>query len=318
MKNKFVIVTPRPNGGGPIVLHLLCSLLIANGYDAKVLYIGPTSAKGYGRLVYWIKYLKWIVLHDVKKALIAKIFKDYDFAYRGRLKGYSYVPVKGYKRKYLPYVDDDTIVIYPDIVYGNPLGAKNVIRWLLYFNRYPNDARAYGEEDLFFAYREIFNDSKLNPTGRIFKLINFDYELYKNYNCEKRNGTCYIIRKGWNRKDLPSKFPGEVIDDLSENKIVELFNRCKYCISYDTQTFYSSIASVCGCISIVVPEIGKTREDYMKNDDKIYGIAYGFDSDEINYAISTRAKLMQQIVEYKSDNNLAISNFIQECNKYFG
>ena len=74
MKNKFVIVTPRPNGGGPIVLHLLCSVLIANGYDAKVLYIGPTSAKGYGRLVYWIKYLKWIVLHDVKKALIAKIF----------------------------------------------------------------------------------------------------------------------------------------------------------------------------------------------------------------------------------------------------
>ena len=37
LNKKVVIVSPRQESGGAIVLHLLCKLLIDNGIDAKVL-----------------------------------------------------------------------------------------------------------------------------------------------------------------------------------------------------------------------------------------------------------------------------------------
>lgn len=316
MNLKFVIVTPRPTGGGAIVLHRLCSLLVSHGCEARLFYIGPDYKKGQSELLYWLRYMSWLLFHDIKKLLLAKVFKSWTFIQNDYFKGYSYNPVPEVKRKYLPIIDDETIVVYPEIVYGNPLRAKRVVRWLLYFYPYKGDTSAYGENDLFFAYREVFNDDELNPECRLCKLQNFDDKLYKRSNYGDRKGSCYIIRKGWNRKDLPVHFDGPIIDDRPEQEIVNIFNKSKYCISYDTQTFYSSIASICGCISIVVPEVGKTRADYTGSDDAAYGVAYGDTIEEIDFAKKTCSKLIDEIDGFKKDNEKNVDFFLQECNRY--
>ena len=223
--------------------------------------------------------------------------------------GYNYNPVPEVKRKYLPIVDDETIVVYPEIIYGNPLGAQNVVRWLLYFYPYRGDTSAYSINDLVFAYRKVFNDDVLNPECRLCKVQNFDDQLYRRSNYGERHGTCYILRKGWDRKDLPSHFDGPIIDNRSEKEIVEIFNKCKYCISYDTQTFYSNIASICGCISIVMLEKGKERKDYVTEDDAAYGLAYGDSAEEIEYAIQTRQALIKKIECFKIENKKAAELF---------
>ena len=38
----------------------------------------------------------------------------------------------GCSRKWLPIVDKNTVVIYPEIFYGDFLNSKKVVRWLLY------------------------------------------------------------------------------------------------------------------------------------------------------------------------------------------
>jgi len=43
--------------------------------------------------------------------------------------GYVNLTIKGCKRKLLPCVSKNTIVIYPESVYGNFLKAKNVVRY---------------------------------------------------------------------------------------------------------------------------------------------------------------------------------------------
>ena len=207
--------------------------------------------------------------------------------------------------------------MYPEICYGNPLRAKKVIRWLLFHNRFPDDVNAYGKDDLFFCFREFFNDFNLNPEGRVLQLNNFDYELYRQTNFSERSGKCYMIRKGKDRTDLPQKFDGPVLDNLPEWKIVECFNKYKYCYFYDTQSFYSSIASICGCIPIIVLEKGKSKKDYLKNGDHSYGIAYGDSSEEISYAKETRENLIKTIDDFKIKNNINLENFIKECEKYF-
>ena len=116
---------------------------------------------------------------------------------------------------------------------------------------------------------------------------------------------------------MPAKFDGIVIDDLFEQEKVEVFNKCKYCISYDTETAYSDIAALCGCISIVVPEPGKTITDYRNEYDKRYGIAVGFDDKEINYAKDTVELLYkgQEQLNTKSQNN--VRDFALYCKSRF-
>lgn len=311
---KFVIVSPRQGCGGPIVLHLLCKLLVEKGFDARIFYVGPCSLKDVSKCRFWLQYIIFI-LKDFIKIMLAKFFPRIKFI-KHHTKGYGYIPVRNCKRKFLPFIDSDTIVVYPEMVYGNFLQAQNVIRWFLYFNQFKG-LNAYGKNDLFFSYREIFNDRDLNPTCQILNVINFDYELYKKTNFGLRKGTCYIIRKGKNRKDLPKYFDGPVIDTLSEPEIINVFNQSAYCISYDTQTFYSSIASICGCVSIIVPEPGKTRANYIGQDDRAYGVAYGTGENELEYAKSTLPKLMDYVNSFYDISSKNVDDFMTIVLKYF-
>ena len=177
LQKKIVIVSPRQGTGGAIVEHLLCKLLMERGYDAKIFYFeSDLTGKNTSAYKTWSQYLSYL-RHDTNKLIKSKLFPDAEFLRKGRYKGYNYEPVRGCKRKYLPFVDDDTIVVYSEGIYGNPLKAKNVVRWFLYKNRYPGDYNAYGQDDLFFSYREFFNDYKVNPECRLLKLYNFDFDF---------------------------------------------------------------------------------------------------------------------------------------------
>lgn len=317
-KTPIVIVSQRQKTGGSILLHLLCKILLDKGYNAKIFILPYIRLKKESDFKFWLYYIKGIV-RDTIKLIICKILKKSSIIDKGRFKGYSYMPVKNYKRQFLPYLSKDTIVLYPEVCYGNRLKARRVIRWLLYHTPFSNDENAYGEKDLFFSYRLIFNDDKYNPERRILQIKHFDYDLYRQTNFGERSGKCYMLRKGETRDDLPLNLKHEqfVLDHLSENQIVESFNKYKYCYFYDTQTFYSVIAAICGCIPIIVCEKGKSRKDYLKQNEYGYGIAYGDTTEEINFAINTRYKLIDYINRIMEENDINVENFIKECENYF-
>ena len=313
---KYIIVSPRPKWGGSVVLHTLCKILSELGYDAKIFYTNTYIYKKRKTIYFWLKWI-FFTIDDLIKCMLVKIFKNkispYNKQWEQYIKSYSY----NLKRKLLPFVGKNTVVIYPEIIYGNFFKAKNVVRYLLYYNRYTDIKNAFGENDLFFAYRKVFNDFRLNPTCRILKISYYDLNLYKQTNFGERTGKCYVIRKGKNRKDLPNKFEGTVVDDLSEPEKVEVFNKCEYCISYDTQTAYSGIAALCGCISIVIPEEGKNKEDYIKDDDKSYGVAWGLTDEEISYAKRTRKELLNFYRNINEQSFDAVRGFIKISDEYF-
>lgn len=296
---KFVIVSPPQGDGGPIALHALCKYLCDLGHDARILY---TSYFGCGnkKLISKVNYhLKW-------------------FRYILTMKHPTYEPVKGCKETKNPFIGKNTIVVYPEIMIGNPFGAKKVVRWLLYNHKYPeNVCGAYSENDLFIAFRDVFNDKTLNPDGHIVKTVYFDLDMYKRYNFGERKGTCYIIRKGVIRTDLPQNFDGIVIDKLPEEEKVKVLNECEYCISYDTQSAYSFIAAMCGCISIIVPEEGKEQKDYRTSEDKNFGVAWGFSEEEIQRAIQTQYKVREHYLEMNNKSRESAKRFVEICENYF-
>lgn len=303
MKDKFVIVSPRQKKGGPIALHALFYYLDAMGYDAKIFY---TEVYKIGDVFFFSRanyILNWVV-YSIK-----------DFI-KERIEHY-HRPIKKVRRKYFPFVGKNTIVVYPEIVYGNPLKAKKVVRWLMYNKRYDDYEMKCGSEDLFFCYRKQFNDIKLNPKENTLRVAYFDLDFYKRTNFGERAGKCYILRKGADRKDLPESFDGIVIDDLSEEEKVRAFNRCETCISYDTQTAYAGIAAMCGCLSVVIPEEGKKRGDYLSSGDTAYGVAYGFSKEELEYARKTSDLVRERYIQLNNEAELQTKKFIEICRLYF-
>lgn len=312
---KFVILSPRQIGGGPIVLHILCRELIKCGHNAKILYV-PGAKMKQSKLMFWTRWMMSNLLFLFRRCayLVSCMLGKKD---KAPYADYFRSPVKGTKRKWMPSVSDDTIVVYPDIVYGNVLNAKKVVRYLLYFNAFKGDDKAYGANDLFFCYRDIFNDAKLNPDANTMCLQHFDFGLYRNYAQKPRKGRCYILRKGKSRNDIPEKLDGPVIDDWSEAEKVKAFNEYKYCYIYDTQTFYAAIASVCGCIPVVVPEPGKKKEDYLSEGENPVGIAFGDTPENIEYAVRTRQDLIRSLNMFEQWNVKAVKHFVDVCGKYF-
>lgn len=323
MIKKIIIQNVYSYYGGPVVLSTLCKTLRDMGYDARV-YMTFDFVKYktscFGRLKYIVLQLFFLVTVYLKYELI-RIFPNSKFTKNKRfdiLRKY-FMDLDYIKIQFNPFFNRKTsIVVYPEIVYGNPLKAKNVVRWLLYYYKFAEDKQAYNETDMFISYREIFNDSDLNPTNKIVTLNYFDKKMYRQYNYGERNGNCYIIRKGKDRSDLPKVFDGPVYnDDMTQEDLVKMFNEYKFCYSYDTQTFYSSIASICGCISIVVIEPGKTEKDYCKEEEYHYGVAYGNTQEQIQYALETRGKLMKSL-DFDEMNKKNAQKFVYYIEQYFG
>lgn len=309
---KFVIFSERQLWGGTIAAHNLCFLLEKMGCSASIF---PGVPSTNNRVLFIWRYILYLI-KDSLKALYIMLFPKSSIAAR-YYKGYVDLPVKGCKRKYLPWVDADTIVIYTDVVKGNPLHANHVVRWMLYYNRFPNDDTWYTPRDIFFSYREQFNDLRLNPSGRFLKIFHFDKELYKRTNYGERRGVCYFIRKGIARPDLPTHFDGPVLDHLKETEKVHILNQCERCYIYDTQTFYATIAALCGCLSIVVTEPGKSRKDYIKHDDYVPGVAYGEIEEEIRFAVLTQGEVEVEIQKMLNENEKNVQEFIATCKAIF-
>lgn len=314
-KYRFIIVSPRQIWGGAIALHVLCKYLSEMGYDASVLYVNDMDYKYGHRAKFWIKHLLFTITDVYKKSKV-KLFGEDRYIENSKYVGYVNETVHRCKQRIWPFANKNEIVIYPEKVYGNFMMASKVVRWFLYYNRY--DEKAYGRNDMFVAFREVFNDKKLNPEGRILFVLYYNLQIYRQYNFKKREGNCYIVRKGGSRLDLPKHFDGPIVDDLPEKEKVKVFNESEYCICYDTQTSYSKLAALCGCISIVVPEEGKSRKDYRTNNDVSYGEAFGFSNEEIAYAKETRVKLKNWYKQKNEESKTNVDKFAKECKIYFG
>lgn len=152
----------------------------------------------------------------------------------------------------------------------------------------------------------------------------------KFYNWEKkRNGkTCFTYRKSFYHKEIYQIHPQDAFDieNASIDSCIKYFNEFTYFISYDPLTFLTTIAALCGCISIVHPVDGLNKLSWLKtlyvypyllykNLDNLYGVAYGMD--DIKWAQDTIHLVKHQwediISFYK---NMHVKSFVNDINNY--
>ncbi len=93
-------------------------------------------------------------------------------------------------------VNENTVVVYPEIVPGNPFKAKYVVRWILceLGIHCPHDIyKTWGKEDFVYHYC-TYNPEKDVKNYNILAPLYLNPAL-KNYG-KSRDGYCHIIRKG--------------------------------------------------------------------------------------------------------------------------
>lgn len=289
---KFVVWAPPFDdaSGGVIALHLLCHRLVEQGEDA---YIWP--AMSHERRPLWRK-----LLFEFKAHLTGK--------YRRYRLGPFVTPIAA--RKMLR----DAIVVYPEIVEGNPLGARHVVRWLLNKPGFFTDKTDYDENDLFFFYQDAFNDPQLNPHPDRLLRVTWINEAYRKYNEGARSGSCFLIKKGAGREIVHDLRDSIQIDALSHEEKARVFNETERFYSYDLYTMYSMYAALCGCDSVVVPDPQLSVEDWMPEESR-YGIAYG--EDQLAWAAATREILLNRLDERRQEEDRTVENFVRQCRIHF-
>ena len=212
--------------------------------------------------------------------------------------------------------DEDTIIIYPEMIIVNHLQAKRVVRWVLYgahlYDSYqPNESMYY--------YSPFCQNNFPKKMLKVFHLppdLNFPKE-------PRTEESCFVIKKGersqFIRNQLALNPPtGFDLSSLKQHsEIVEVLKKTKYLHCYDPASFVVVMAVLCGCIVIQHPYIeGQTREQWehtvigIDSMGKIKGVAYG--DEDLSFAESTiheAPEYFQKIFEF-ADSTL--DSFIED------
>ena len=242
-----------------------------------------------------------------------------------------------YYNKNIPINKSNTIVIYPEVIHDNPIGAKYVIRWILgpfapiqgHSNWMDRDYVYFYHSDIYFNENEILSIPNAN---NIYKFLSIPFMNPSIENAvvsptNTREGYCHIIRKAslYGIVDL-SYHPPNSVNIQNMSQAVEEFQKREFFVCYDPLTFYCIAAPICGCITImIVPNITKKEwidrlaiGKYFKHIGHYdwYGIAYGNTIEEISFAKSTIHLAKQQwndIATYLT--NSTIYPFVRDLNK---
>ena len=208
-------------------------------------------------------------------------------------------------------ITSESIVVYPEFIPGNPLKARNVVRWLLYKPglRHPYE---FGPKEMFFRAGKMSDLPEVTGGAPDLYLWKIN-PLYRNENRSDRKGVCYLVRKGDDKPRIPETETAEAIrvDGMSHEQMNEVFNRCDTFYSYDEATMYSQFAAISGCTSIVVPGLFSSRQEWMAEHAKArYGVAYGNSPDELDHARSTREQMIADIRAREAAGVDTVRNFV--------
>lgn len=306
---KFLIVSPDycEISGGVVALHKLCDILNKFGYSAFLYpYVSCRENSPAGR---------W-------KSLLGGMFDDLRIIRNRISKNYKVNPHYETPVIYsinLSMCQDQWIVVYPEITYGNPLSAQNVIRWFLHHPGFHSGKVSYAKGELYFRFNEAMHNFSLDgsyTSANFLKVIHYPVEFYNNNNLStERKGTAYCIRKGKGKKLIHDLEDSILIDGKSHEEVADILKTVKRFISYDTYTAYSIFAILCGCESVVIPDEGVSEEAWYPNIEDRYGIAYGFE--KIKWANDTVDLQMKRINSEHEKSILSVKTFALEAQKFF-
>ncbi len=215
--------------------------------------------------------------------------------------------------------NDEYIVIYPEVVFGNPLNAKKVIRWILYHPGVNGGDTKYDKNELIFTYSKYFvKDTEYKDVPVLFTFES-KIDLFFDKG-EERTTNSYLIKKGKHKYPKINMMynkiqSGFLLDNLLnknnlDKELNDVFNKSECFLSYDSASYHSVQAALCGCLSIVVPDDGVSKEEWIEKMPLMkYGVAWGIE--DIEWAETTKHLVKDYLIELQNYSIQTINDMIK-------
>lgn len=286
----IIVVCPsfNENSGGAIVLHYLVHRLRQLGVEA---YAFPLNKRFNQRLPSWFNQLKHL-------------------KYQRKFKTHHTmnVPFAPFDRH------QDAIVVYPEVVEGNPLNSSRVVRWLLHKPGFFGTNFSYGAKDKIFYFQHAFSEGLTGvPKKNELQLLWLRDDVYQHHNHAPRSGACWMIHKGDKFTDARND-TAILLDGKSHDEIAHIFNQTAVFYCHDPYTLYAYYAALCGCVPVVIPQSSLNANDWRSGCNFKYGVAYG--EYEFEWAKETRGQLLDHMTAIKSQEQTALVHFLTELSAF--
>lgn len=295
---EFVVFAPPydPNVGGYIALHYLCHLLNEVGHKAHL-----------------IPFFNSAEISPIDSdSLVTKLLDQ-----RAEIQKSNYTinaawntPI--YRRPWRGIAKrDDLVVVYPEVVFGNPLRAKNVARWLLHDPGFHNKQVYFVPGEVHFRYLEMHRPVPVPWIEVAEQLLTVTYVPWEHYQPppegSPRKGTAYLLRKGKGKSLVHNLTDSIQVDGMSHPEIGEICRQVQTFISYDARTMYAPLAAIAGADSVVIPDEGIEEKEWQPNEALRAGLAYGFE--RLEWARSTRHLTAERFLAMEIGSRESVAEF---------
>lgn len=227
------------------------------------------------------------------------------------IKGHNY----RYSHKGFSYNNFNTVSIYPEHSPGNKFNTINNVRWVMYHTK-KEEEETFNENDYIFNYGNF--KTHTNQADGELRILDYNTDIFINKKNENRKGFCFIYGKESpkNYKDLINVFNPTDITKLKDNSNLNLlckeFNKYEYFLTFDSKTYLTTAASLCGCKSIILKNTdyeNLTPIEYkLKNPLNLFGVAYGIE--DIKWANDTIDMVRDHIKELEIIDKKTVKQFV--------
>lgn len=221
---------------------------------------------------------------------------------------------------------NDYIAIYPEGWFGNHMGAKNIVRWILGPPE-KDHVDTWNDNDVWFWYLPMYMGKAHNKqhytkdTNNQLYVGEFHQDVFFNRNLPEREHTCWTLRKAQNKIDEsryihPSSsifLPYHI--GYEPWALADIFNNCNRFYCYDTYTFMPIQAVMCGCDGIVVPDPEISLEEFLNGGPLNRYCSYGLE--DLDRSRDSRITLLDDILKIENQTKQQLKSFIDFCDIYF-
>jgi hypothetical protein len=199
------------------------------------------------------------------------------------------------------------IAIYPETVSGNPLNARNVIRWVLNRPGLLGGDEVYHDTELVFSYSDVFSPYINNTIVGKLHMPTIDDSLFycDDADLSKRSLECYYVGKSNWKDGFVDPFQAFEINRQAPNKkeLGKLFRSAKALYCFDNSTILIYEALLCGCPVVVIPDGTHSKEDF---------IALELGADDIAWGLDEFTGTAVDIARLKTRYNVVQAEFLQQ------
>lgn len=203
---------------------------------------------------------------------------------------------------------EDDIVVYPEIIEGNPLNAKHVVRWLLYYAGAYRGNKRFPSTDSVWGYTtRIANDYGIS---NVLFLPTIDETVFvPPPEGTVRKGSCFYAHKFRTfYGSTPGAIPGIEITNPGQSRaeIIKLLQTSEVFYAYeDTALILEAV--LCGCPVVCVPSVN--FRECCGLDDFNAGIAWGVR--ELGRALHTLPEARTRYLLLKDVFKAQVDKFIE-------